>query len=317
MLGRHPFFTGEKAMSEKIKVGLQLSIGGLGDLSFNDSAYAGLEKAQRTYSGIEFETAQWENPLVNAEHLEAWAKAGFDLIVAVGYGNATPVSEVAVQYPDTRFAVVDVAADGNNIWSATYREYEGDFVVGVLAALVTQTRMVGFIGGGVTPVVRRIELGYAQGVKNVDSSISFISDYVGEFDDSETGRMLAETQYTLGVDVIYQVAGRCGLGALEAAAEFGRWIISTGGDHSDLAPHAVLTSRIKNVGKPIQDVIQAVVEDRFEGGMVKSYGFAEGGLMMAPIRPAVFKVVTPPIQNIMQEIQAQVISGQIKVELEE
>lgn len=303
-------------MSEKIKVGLQLSIGGLGDLSFNDSAYAGLEKAQRSLD-FEFETAQWENPLLNAEHLESWAKEGFDLIIGVGYGNAAPVSEVAAQFPDTRFAVIDVAAEGSNVWSATYREYEGDFVVGVLAALVTQTRMVGFIGGGVTPVVRRIELGYAQGVKNVDSSISFISDYVGEFDNAEKGRMLAETQYTLGVDVIYQVAGRCGLGALEAAAEFGRWIISTGGDHSDLAPHAVLTSRIKNVGKPIQDVIQAAIEDRFEGGVVKSYGFAEGGLMMAPIRPNVFKVVTPPIQNIMQEIQAQVISGQIKVELEE
>jgi basic membrane protein A len=303
-------------MSKNIKVGLQLSIGGLGDLSFNDSAFAGLERAQRSY-GIEFETAPWENPLLNAEHLEKWAQADFDLILAVGYGNAAPVSEVAARYPDQRFAIVDVTSEGNNVWSAVYREYEGDFVVGVLAALVTQTRMVGFIGGGVTPVVRRIELGYAHGVRNVDSSISFISDYTGEFDDPAKGRMLAETQYVLGVDVIYQVAGRCGLGAIEAAGEFGKWIISTGGDHSDLAPHAVLTSRIKNVGKPIQDVIQAVVEDRFEGGVVKSYGFAEGGLMMAPIRPTVFKVVTPPIQNIMQEIQAQVISGQIKVEIED
>ena len=303
-------------MSKNIKVGLQLSIGGLGDLSFNDSAFAGLERAQRSY-GFEFETAPWENPLLNAEHLEKWARADFDLIIAVGYGNAAPLSEVAARFPDKRFAIVDVAAEGNNVWSAVYREYEGDFVVGVLAALVTQTRMVGFIGGGVTPVVRRIELGYAHGVRNVDSSISFISDYTGEFDDPAKGRMLAETQYVLGVDVIYQVAGRCGLGAIEAAGEFGKWIISTGGDHSDLAPHAVLTSRIKNVGKPIQDVIQAVVEDRFEGGLVKSYGFAEGGLMMAPIRPTVFKVVTPPIQNIMQEIQAQVISGQIKVELED
>ena len=303
-------------MSKNIKVGLQLSIGGLGDLSFNDSAFAGLEKAQRTF-GFEFETAPWENPMLNAEHLEKWAKSDLDLIIAVGYGNAAPVSEVAARYPDKRFAVVDVAGEGSNVWSAIYREYEGDFVVGVLAALVTETRMVGFMGGGVTPVVRRIELGYARGVKNVDSSISFISDYVGEFDNPEKGRMLAETQYTLGVDVIYQVAGRCGLGALEAAAEFGKWIISTGGDHSDLAPHAVLTSRIKNVGKPIQDVIQAVIENRFEGGVTKSYGFAEGGLMIAPIRPTVFKVVTPPIQNIMQEIQAQVISGQIKVELEE
>lgn len=303
-------------MPNKLKVGLQLSVGGLGDLSFNDSAYAGLQEAQQLH-GIEFTTAPWENPLSNAIHLEDWAKSDCDLIVAIGYGNATPVSEVAARYPNKRFAIVDVAAEGPNIWSATYREYEGDFVVGVLAALVTQTHMVGFMGGGVTPVVRRIELGFAQGVKNVDSSISFISDYVGEFDDPIKGRLLAETQYTLGADVIYQVAGRCGIGAIEAANEFGKWIISTGGDHSDLAPNAVLTSRIKNVGKAVLDVIESVVNDRFEGGVVKSYGFAEGGLMMAPIRPSVFRVVTPAIQNIMQEVQAQVISGKIKVELEE
>lgn len=303
-------------MPHKTKVGLQLSVGGLGDLSFNDSAYAGLREAQQLH-GIEFQTATWENPMLNAINLENWAKEKFDLIIAIGYGNAAPLSEVAARYPNQRFASIDVAAEGSNVWSATYREYEGDFVVGVLAALVTQTHIVGFMGGGVTPVVRRIELGFAQGVKNVDSSISFISDYVGEFDDPLKGRLLAETQFTLGADVIYQVAGRCGLGAIEAANEFGRWIISTGGDHSDLAPNAVLTSRIKNVGKPILDVIESVVADRFEGGVVKSYGFAEGGLMMAPIRPSVFKVVTPAIQNIMQEVQAQVISGKIKVELEE
>jgi basic membrane protein A len=190
-------------------------------------------------------------------------------------------------------------------------------VVGVLAALVTQTRIVGFMGGGITPIVRRIELGFAQGVKNVDPSISFISDYVGEFDDMEKGSLLAETQYTLGADVIYQVAGRCGLGAIQTAERFGKWIISTGGDHSDLAPKAVLTSRIKNVGRPIRDVIHAVLEDQFEGGIVDSYGFAEGGLMLAPIRPSVARVVTPPIQGIMQEIQAQVVSGKIKVDLDE
>ena len=228
-----------------------------------------------------------------------------------------PVNAVAARHPDKRFALIDVAGEGDNIWSATYREYEGDFVVGVLAALVTQTRIVGFMGGGITPVVRRIELGFAQGVKNVDPSISFISDYVGEFDDPVKGALLAETQYMLGADVIYQVAGRCGLGAIETAKTFNKWIISTGGDHSYLAPKNVLTSRIKNVGRPIFDVIEAVLEDRFEGGVVASYGFAEGGLMMAPIRPTVSKVVTPPIQGIMQEIQAQVISGKIVVELEE
>lgn len=303
-------------MAKKIKVGLQLSVGGLGDLSFNDSAYEGLLLAHKMH-GIEFELADWRNPMMNATQLENWAKMGYDLMIGVGYGNAAPVSQVAARFPDKRFAAVDVYAEGSNVWSATYREYEGDFVVGVLAGLVTQTSMVGFIGGGITPVVRRIELGFAQGVQNVDPNISFVSDYVGEFDDPQKGHLLAETQYTLGVDVIYQVAGGCGMGAIEAAKDFNRWIISTGADHSDLAPHAVLTSRIKNVGKPVSDVIDALVHDRFEGGGVKSYGFAEGGLMMAPIRSTVFNVVTPSIQNIMQEIQAQVITGAIKVNLDE
>jgi basic membrane protein A len=303
-------------MSNNIKVGLQLSIGGLGDKSFNDSAFAGVEEARQKF-GIEVEHAVWRTPELNQANLENWARNNFDLIIAVGFGNVGPINSVAAQFPDKRFAIIDFAGKGDNVWSATYREYEGDFVVGVLAALITKTRMVGFMGGGVTPVVRRIELGYAQGVKNVDPSISFISDYVGEFDDPVKGALLAETQYMLGADVIYQVAGRCGLGAIDTAKNFGKWIISTGGDHSYLAPKAVLTSRIKNVGRPIVDVIAAVLEDRFKGGVVQSYGFSEGGLMMAPIRPSVARVVTPPIQGIMQEIQAQVISGKITVELED
>lgn len=303
-------------MPKKIKVGLQLSVGGIGDLSFNDSAFSGLEEAQAAHN-IEFEISDWQNPMLNAITLENWAKSDYDLIIGVGYGNAAPISEVAAHYPDKPFAVIDVEGSGSNVWSATYREYEGDFVVGVLAALVTRTHMVGFMGGGVTPIIRRIELGFAQGVRNVDASISFISDYVGEFDDPLKGRLLAETQYTLGADVIYQVAGRCGLGAIETARELGQWIISTGGDHSDLAPNSVLTSRIKNVGKAVYDTITSVVHDRFEGGVTKSYGFAEGGLVLAPIRPAVSKVVTQPIQNIMQEVQNQVINGTIQVDLEE
>jgi basic membrane protein A len=295
---------------------MQLSIGGLGDRSFNDSAYSGLEEAAQLYD-IEYQIGLWQDPERNGTNIENWAKQGYDLIIAVGFGNAMPINTVAAKYPNKHFALIDFAGEGSNVWSATYREYEAEYVVGVLAALVTQTRIVGFMGGGITPIVRRIELGFAQGVKNVDPSISFISDYVGEFDDMEKGSLLAETQYTLGADVIYQVAGRCGLGAIQTAERFGKWIISTGGDHSDLAPKAVLTSRIKNVGRPIRDVIHAVLEDQFEGGIVDSYGFAEGGLMLAPIRPSVARVVTPPIQGIMQEIQAQVGSGIIKVDLDE
>jgi basic membrane protein A len=302
-------------MSKKIRVGLQLSVGRLGDLSFNDSAYAGLKEAQKKFN-VQFETVSWQNPVANATTMEGWAKAGYDLIIAIGYGNATPLSDVASRYPDNHFAIVDYAAEGHNIWSGVYREYEGDYIVGIMAGLVTRTQIVGFIGGGVTPVVKRIEAGFAQGVKSVDTSIGFISDYVGEFDDPATGRVLAETQYTLGADIIYQVAGRCGLGAIETAKEFGKLIISTGADHSDLAPNSVLTSRIKDVGKAVFDVVEAVIEDRFEGGVIESYGLLEGGLRMAPIRPEMFELITPSIQKIMRDIEADLISGKIKVNLD-
>ncbi len=306
---------GSRLMSDKIKVGMQLSIGGLDDQSFNDSAFAGLEEAQQLYD-IEFEITDWLEDSPNVETLEKWANSGFDLIIGLGHLNEAPINEVAANFPDRRFALVDISGKGGNVWSATYREYEGDFVVGVLAAVVTQTAMVGFMGGGITPVVQRIEAGFGEGVKYIDPTISIVSDYVGEFADEYKGRILAETQYSLGADVIYQVAGRCGLGAIRAARKFDNWIISTGGDHSHLAPKNVLTSRIKDVGRPITEAIEAVVEDRFEGGRVKSYGFADGGLRMATIHPEVADVVTPKIQAKLQELQAKIISGQLQVKLD-
>lgn len=302
-------------MANKLRVGLQLSMGGLGDQSFNDSAYAGIIEAQRLF-GIEFETANWPGSMMDMEAMEKWAKRDFDLIIAIGYAYATSVTILASQYPNQKFATIDVAAAGSNVWSATYREYEGDFVMGVLAGLVTENRMVGFMGGGVTPIVRRIEAGFAQGVRYIDSSISFVSDYIGQFDDPMKGRILAETQYSMGVDVIYQVAGRCGLGAIEAAKDMGKWIISTGSDHSYLAPEAVLTSRIKDVGQPVLDVIQMVAQGEFEGGITKSYGFAEKGLRMAHIREEAKNVVTPHYQKVMEDVQNQVIQGKIQVNLD-
>ncbi len=150
-------------MSKKVKVALQLSVGGLGDKSFNDSAFGGLEEAQRKF-GINYEYATWQNIEANGENIENWAKSDIDLIISVGFGNAAAVAKIAPKYPDKLFAVVDYATEGNNVWSATYREYEGDFVVGVLAALVTQTRIVGFMAGAL-PHCRRIELALPRGKK--------------------------------------------------------------------------------------------------------------------------------------------------------
>ncbi len=301
--------------STPVRVGLLMGVGGLGDQSFNDSAYLGLQSAQREY-GIKFETDTWGMLNQNLATLRRWADAGFELIIGLSYGHVPSITQVATERPDKKFAIVDAAVELPNVWAAEFREYEGDFVVGALAALVTRTQRVGFVGGGATPTVRRIEAGYAQGVAYINPNISILSDYVGVFDDPIRGRLLAETQYASGADVIFQAAGRCGLGAIEAAKTLGRYIISTGADHSELAPRSVLTSRVKRVDNAVFDVVEAVIQGRFEGGVVKSYGFAEYGLSMAPFREEVAEVVTPEIQSYLQRILEEVSSGKIKVNLD-
>ncbi len=297
-----------------IRVGLLLGVGGLGDQSFNDSAYLGLQAARRQYN-IRFVTDAWGMLNENLSTLRRWADSGHNLIIALGYGNGPAIAQLAAERPQQRFAVVDTVVEATNVWSAVFREYEGDFIVGVLAALVTRAQRVGFVGGGATPSVRRIEAGYAQGVAYINPHIGLLSDYVGAFDDPARGRLLAETQYASGADVIFQAAGRCGLGAIEAAKAFGRYIISTGADHSELAPHSVLTSRVKRVDNAVFDVIEAVVLGRYGGG-VHSYGFAEDGLTMAPFRPEVREVITPEIGARLEQIQHDVASGQIEVQVE-
>jgi basic membrane protein A len=303
------------ADSSPIRVGLLMGVGGLGDQSFNDSAYLGLLAAQGQYN-IQFSTDTWGMLNQNLATLRKWADAGTDLIIALGYGHGPAITQVAAERPEQRFAIVDTVVEAPNVWSIVFREYEGDFVVGALAALVTQTHRVGFVGGGTTPVVRRIEAGYAQGITHINPHIGLLSDYVGAFDDPLRGRLLAETQYASGADVIYQAAGRCGLGAIEAAKSFGHYIISTGADHSELAPSSVLTSRVKRVDNTVYDVIDAVAQGKFQGGTIHSYGFAEDGLTLAPFRPEVIEVITPEIQARLRQIQADVSSGKIQVPIE-
>jgi basic membrane protein A len=298
-----------------IRVGLLMGVGGLGDQSFNDSAYLGLQATQREF-GVKFETDTWGMLNQNLATLRRWAEAGFDLIICLSFGHVPAMSQAAAEKPDQRFAIVDAEVPAPNVWSAMFREYEGDFVVGALAALVTHTQRVGFVGGGATPTVRRIEAGFAQGVAYINPNISILSDYVGVFDDPVRGRLLAETQYASGADVIFQAAGRCGLGAIEAAKAFGRYIISTGADHSELAPRSVLTSRVKRVDNAVYDVIESVVQGHFQGGVTKSYGFAEYGLSMAPFRPEVAEVVTPDIQAYLTRIMEDVASGKIVVDID-
>ncbi len=307
---------------QPVRVGMLLGFGGLGDKSFNDSAYEGLESARQLYN-IEFETAN-STPEENEGLLQQWAKADYDLIIAIGYHNGPAIAQVAESFPEKRFAIIDTEVENVNVWSAVFREYETDYVVGALAAIIAGPEgRIGFIGGVETPVISRIESAFSRGIESVNPDITLEIIYVNRFDDEIMGQGIAEMIYAAGTNVIYQAAGGSGIGAIQAAKKLGRLIVSTGGDHSALAPDAVITSRIKNVHRPVFDIVEAVVKDQFEGGKTASYGLDNKGVSLAPIRPEVVERLAEHLPSDMSlhdlitrmaQITENVTSGQIVVD---
>lgn len=253
--------TGQRVLN----MGMLLAGGGLGDRSFNDSAYAGLQKAQKQL-GIRFETVGFTSDEANLEALRRFARQEYDLIIGIGFENAAYIETVAKEFPDCNFAIIDVEAEGDNVVSIIYREQEGDFLMGVLAAMLTESKKVGFIGGMDIEIIQRIKSGFKQGVAYQDSSVEVVSDMAGTFTDPEVGKLLALAQYETGVDVIYNGAGRTGLGIIEAAKETGKLTIGTSGDQRYLAPGNVVGNRPKRVDTAVLMLVNEVKDDQFTAG---------------------------------------------------
>lgn len=291
-----------------VYVGMLLAKGGLGDRSFNDSAYAGLQEAQRQFE-IRFETADFASDETNLETLRNFARQEYDLIIGVGYDNANYIETVAAEFPDLNFAIIDVTAKGDNVASIVYREQEGDFLMGVLAAMLTESKTVGFIGGVDIEIIRRIESGFKQGIAYKDSSIKVVSDMAGTFANPEVGKSLALAQYEVGVDVIYNGAGRTGLGIIEAAKEAGKLTIGTSGDQRYLAPGNVVGNRPKRVDTAVLTLVDEVLNDRFTSG-TRSLGLKEKGLSLGPFDES---IVTDAMLEQLEDLKQQIITGEIMV----
>jgi len=292
-----------------LNVGMLLARGGLGDRSFNDSAYAGLQEAQKQL-GIRFETIDFTSEEANLEALRGLAREGYDLIIGVGFENAAAIETVAAEFPDGKFAIVDAVAAGENVASIVYREQEGDFLMGVLAAMLTESRKVGFVGGMDIDITRRIESGFRQGVAYQDSGVEVISDMAGAFTDPEAGKSLALAQYEAGVDVIYNAAGRTGLGVIEAAKEADELTIGTSGDQRYLAPGHVVGNRPKRVDTAVSTLVEEVKDGQFAPG-VRSLGLKEEGLTLGPFDES---LVSAAMLERLEDLKRQIIAGEIVVE---
>ena len=273
-----------------VNVGIVFDVGGRGDKSFNDGAYAGAERAMREL-GAHVRFVEPGEGSDREAGLRLLAAEGMDLVIGVGFIFTDDLTELAKEYPNVAFAGVDYAiatdAAGNvvqppsNLAALKFREEEGSFLAGALAALVGRSKRVGFVGGMDIPLIHKFEAGYRAGVEHVCTDCTVIAQYAGAtpeaFRNPGKGKELALSQYQSGVNVIFHASGSTGLGVFQAARERGKLAIGVDADQWDEAPGRILTSMVKGVDAVTYDTIKRVKDGSFKGGIF-SYGLAEGGV---------------------------------------
>lgn len=292
-----------------LNIGIILASGGLGDKSFNDSAYKGLLEAQKKLN-IRFETVNYSGTESDLDALRLFAKNKYDLIIGIAFENMKNIQTVAKEFPESKFAAIDFELVGDNVASIVYREQEGDFLMGVLAAMITRTKSVGVIGGADIPAIRRIISGFKQGVAYQDGSVKVFTDIAGTFSDPQVGLKLALTHYNEGADVIHNAASKTGLGIIQAAQQVNQWTTGTSGDQRYLAPGNMIGNRPKRVDTAVQVIIEEVSRGKFKAG-VRSLGLKENGFSLGPFDET---VVTPMVLDRLEELKQKIIKGEIKVQ---
>ncbi|MGE5599428.1 MAG: BMP family lipoprotein [Bacteroidota bacterium] len=269
------------AGAAKLRFAMVTDIGGLGDQSFNDSAYAGLKRAEKEL-GAEIKVLQSKKMEDYVPNLRSLAEQKYDLIWAVGFLMTDATNEVAAQYPKINFGIIDSVVNQPNVQSVCFKEHEGSFLVGVIAAMTTKTKVVGFVGGMKLPLIEKFEAGFTAGVRAVDPKIRVLSAYTGKFDDPGKGKELAMAQFGQKADVVYHASGACGIGVIEAAKEKNLWAIGVDSDQYHLAPKNVLTSMMKRVDVGVFSGCRDVAKNAFKGGRTVVLGLAEEGVGYAP-----------------------------------
>lgn len=304
----------ERGAAEQIRVGLVLSVGGLGDKSFNDSAYEGLMRAADEL-GIKPIYGQPEQMAEDEKYLRQYAVQGMDLIIAVGFLMKDALEQVSTEFPASRFAIIDAVVEEPNVASLVFSEHEGSFLVGAIAGLVTETGTVGFIGGMDIPLIHKFEVGYAEGARYVNPGIEVLAAYAGSgpeaFHDPVKGKSLALSQFSRGADIIFQAAGSTGNGVIDAAVERGLYAIGVDANQNYMGPGNVLTSMVKRVDVAVFEIIKEVVEDSFAGG-VHVYGLEADGVGYA-LDEHNESLLSEEVLTRVESIKRDVISGRIAV----
>ncbi|WP_226529580.1 BMP family lipoprotein [Metabacillus niabensis] len=270
-------------VDEKVKVGIMLSDVGLGDQSFSDSAFNGLIKA-RDELGIRFDYRELKDTGTYEKGLTELVEEDHDIIVGLGYMVQEELEKVAQKYPDQQFVLIDAISELKNVTSITFKEDQGSYLVGVVAALTTQTNKIGFIGGDDVPLINKFEEGFIEGATTINPSIQVDVTYAGDFGNDQLGAKLAREMIQNDVDVLYAAAGFTGVGMLKEAQANKVLAIGVDSDQYFYAEKAVVTSMLKNVDVAMYQLAEQLIKNRkVQSGHIE-LGIEDDGIGLAPLR---------------------------------
>ena len=298
---------------DAIEPAVVYDLGGKFDKSFNEAAFNGAERFKEE-TGIEYREFEIQNDAQREQALRRFAEQGSSPIVVAGFSFANAVEKVAEEFPDTQFTLIDMVVDKPNVRSVVFKEHEGSYLVGILAAMAAESDTVGFVGGMDIPLIRRFACGYVGGAKSAGAT-EVLQNMTGTtgaaWNDPVRGGELAKNQISQGADVVYHAAGGTGVGVLQAAADEGKLGIGVDSNQNGLQPGSVLTSMLKRVDVALYDAMVDANNGEWTAG-VEVLGLAEDGVGYA-VDENNEPLLTEEMRAAVEDAKAKIISGEIEV----
>ena len=300
--------------AEEFQPAVVFDMGGKFDKSFNQSVVSGVERFRKE-TGIAYREFEVTNETQREQAIRKMAQRGQSPIVGVGFAQAPAIEKVAKEYPDLKFTIIDSVVDLPNVQSYIFKEHEGSYVVGILAAMASKTGKIGYIGGMDIPMIRAFGCGYVQGAKMVNPGIEIIQNMTGStpaaWNNPGRGSELSKGQFDRGVDVIYAAAGGTGVGVYQAAEDAGKLAIGVDSNQNYLHPGTMLTSMLKRVDVAAYNSFKTAMDGTWRAG-IYNLGLKEEGVGWA-LDEHNEKLITPAMKAKVEQAKTDIISGKIKV----
>lgn len=310
-----PAATAASAGESQFRPAVVYDVAGKFDKSFNEAVFRNGVEVFVANKGVAVREFTPDNESQREQAIRRLAQDGHSPIVTVGFNFGSAVSSVAADFPNTQFAIIDDVVDAPNVQSLIFKEHEGSFLVGALAALASETNTVGFVGGMDIPLIRKFACGYEQGAKYVNSNVRVLQNMTGStptaFNDPVRGGELANSQISQGADVIYAAAGGTGLGVYQTAADRGVFAIGVDSNQNYLQPGTMLTSMEKRVGTAAYTSWEQAMNGEWEGG-VQVFGIAENGVDWS-LDEFNRDLISAELEAQINDIRNKIISGEIEV----